>query len=321
MENIKAKFHLPGLTHNFRMNMLLISMFEKSPQFFRDNVEIASCFGAFPPSVWNGGRPIGGFTCAPDYVEGVVKTLNSHGIPVRFTFTNPLITEEHLKDPYCNMVMKIANNGMNEVIVFSPVLEDYIRNTYPDYKITSSTCKRITDAKELEEELNKDYKIVVLDYDLNNRWDILDKLPHKEKCEFLANSSCIPNCQKRTAEYETVGRQMIAYNEHLIAYPDKPFNMADYSDVTMSKDFNCPAMHRTPFDIRSLRQHISPELIDNEYLPRGFNQFKLSGRGTGRLWVLETYMYYFMKPECRDEARFYFLHNLDNQGIIKIDDK
>ena len=171
MENIKAKFHLPGLTHNFRMNLLLISMFEKSPQFFRDNVEIASCFGAFPPSVWNGGRPIGGFTCAPDYVEGVVKTLNSHGIPVRFTFTNPLITEEHLKDPYCNMVMKIANNGMNEAIVFSPILEDYIRNTYPDYKITSSTCKRITDAKELNEELNKDYKIVVLDYDLNNRWE------------------------------------------------------------------------------------------------------------------------------------------------------
>ncbi|WP_363292476.1 hypothetical protein [uncultured Ruminococcus sp.] len=319
MDNIKARFHLPGLTGNFKMNMVLITMLENCPEYFRDGVEIASLFGAFPPSVWNGGRPIGGFTCSPDYIYAVVEACNSRGIPVRFTFTNPMLKEEHLKDDYCNMVMQIANNGLNEVIVFSELLENYIRETYPKYKVTSSTCKRITDPVKLHEELNKDYNVVVLDYDLNNRWDILDDLPHKEKVELLANSSCIPNCQKRSDEYETCGLQMIAYNEHIRKYPGKPFDMKDYSNKTLATDFDCPAMRRDPFEIRTLRQHISPDLIWNEYLPRGFNQFKLSGRGTGRLWVLETYMYYLIKPECRDEARFIFMHNLEKNGVIKID--
>lgn len=31
-------------------------------------------------------------------------------------------------------------------------------------------------------------------------------------------------------------------------------------------------------------------------------------------------MYYMIKPECRDEARFMFLYNLENYGVIKIND-
>ena len=35
--------------------------------------------------------------------------------------------------------------------------------------------------------------------------------------------------------------------------------------------------------------------------------------------AIEQYMYYMIKPEKRDEARFMFLHNLDRSGAIKID--
>ena len=37
-----------------------------------------------------------------------------------------------------------------------------------------------------------------------------------------------------------------------------------------------------------------------------------------RLFLLENYMYYLIKPECRDEARFLFLHNLERNGLIQI---
>ena len=72
-----------------------------------------------------------------------MKEFNSRGIPLRFTFTNPLIEEKHLSDKVCNDILKMADNGMNEVIVMSPILEQYIRENYPGYKITSSTCKQI----------------------------------------------------------------------------------------------------------------------------------------------------------------------------------
>lgn len=315
---VRARFHLPDFTKHLQLNLMMVSMLRQNPELFREGVEIASVYGAFPPSMWNGGRPMGGMHCSEDVMTRIIDAFNSQGIPLRFTFTNPMIKEEHLDDPFCNKVMQLADNGLNEVIVFSEVLEKYIRETYPRYKITSSTCKRLTKKEDIIAELNKDYNVVVLDYDVNNQWDILDDLPRKQDIELLVASSCIPHCQRRSAEYETCGLQQIYYNQHLKNFPNTPFRMSDYSDVTMA-DFECPAMHRTPFDIRSLPHHISPDLIWNEYIPRGFQQFKISGRGTSRLYVIEHYMYYLIKDECRDEARFMLLHNLDRSGVIRID--
>lgn len=318
MENQKIKFHLPDFTVHARMNLILLNMIKNAPQYFYDNLEVASFYGAFPPSMWNGGRTVYYRPCDKDYIKNIVKSFNSHGVPLRFTFTNPAIKEEHLKDEFCNMVMKIANNGLNEVIVFSPLLEDYIRSEYPKYKVTSSTCKRILDISELENELNKDYHIVVLDYDLNNKFDILEKLPHREKCEILVNSCCIPNCPFRSEEYEIVGRQQITYCEHLKKYPGKPFDIRNYQGKNIT-DIKCPSKGNSIFDSKKCSHHVSPELILNKYLPIGINQFKIEGRTATKLFLIECYMYYLVKPECRDEARFLFLHNLEKNGIVKID--
>lgn len=318
-DSTKVRFHLPDFTRHAKMNLLLVSMMKNMPQYFYDNIEIASFYGVFPPSLWNGGRTVGGATCDEKYIKSILSAFNGQGIPLRFTFTNPALKEEHLKDEFCNMVMRLADNGMNEVIVFSPILEDYIRNTYPNYKITSSTCKRIVDPSELADELNKDYHVVVADYDMNNKFDILEKLPHKEKCELLVNSSCVPNCPYRSEEYYQVGLQQIAYCNHIRKYPGKPFRMSDYSDVTVTKNINCPSGGRSIFDSKKCSHHISPDAIFNKYLPMGFNQFKIEGRTANRLFLIECYMYYLIKPECRDEARFMFLHNLERNGIIRID--
>ena len=180
-----VKFHLPDFSVHFKLNLVFTAMVKACPQFFREGVEIASFYGAFPQSLWNGGRTMPGIS-DEGYVRKVVAVCKEQGIPLRFTFTNPLLKEEHLHDKFCNTVMKIADNGRNEVIVNSPLLEQYIRKTYPRYKLTSSTCKRITDVTKLCEELDKDYHIVVLDYDLNNQFDLLADIPHKEKCELLS---------------------------------------------------------------------------------------------------------------------------------------
>ena len=141
---MKVRFHLPDFADKFRFNLMFLTMLENSPELFREGVEIASVYGIFPPSLWNGGRVQYGMT-DKNYVKGVIKAYNSRGIPLRFTFTNPMLEKKHLSDEFCNMVMHLADNGMNECIVMSPILEDYIRKNYPNYKLTSSTCKRITD--------------------------------------------------------------------------------------------------------------------------------------------------------------------------------
>jgi len=64
---MKVRFHLPGFTTHYRMNMVFLAMLKNCPHYFREGVEIASFYGVFPPSVWNGGRTEGG-VCSDDFM-------------------------------------------------------------------------------------------------------------------------------------------------------------------------------------------------------------------------------------------------------------
>lgn len=315
---MRVRFHLPDFARLGKFNLMFITMLENSPEFFREGVEIASVYGVFPPSVWNGGRLQSG-VCDKDFVRGVVRAYQAKGIPLRFTFTNPVLEKKHLSDPFCNMVMHVADNGLNECIVFSPLLEDYIRSNYPNYKLTSSTCKRITDPEQLYAEIGRDYHIVVLDYDLNHELDVLEKIPDKEKVEILVNPCCNPGCPNRSLHYETIGQEQIAVANHFRKYPNSPYNPEkfEHEHPESATVFACTCEQRTLFDITGLKNHITPDEIWNTYVPMGFQQFKIEGRTFDPFNLLEHYMYYMVKPECRDQARMVFLRNLMHNNVIR----
>lgn len=50
-----VNFHLPGLRQNYPLNMLILNLLKTKPDWFREGVRIASFFGEFPTSLWNGG--------------------------------------------------------------------------------------------------------------------------------------------------------------------------------------------------------------------------------------------------------------------------
>ena len=56
----------------------------------------------------------------------------------------------------------------------------------------------------INEELDKDYQLVVLDYNMNNQFELLEKIKRKDKCEILVNACCIPNCPRRAEHYRTI---------------------------------------------------------------------------------------------------------------------
>ncbi|EWM55150.1 hypothetical protein [Ruminococcus flavefaciens] len=319
---MKVRFHLPDFARLFRFNANFLNMLDNSPEFFREGVEIASIYGVFPPSIWNGGRVMHGM-CQKDFVKGVTNYFNGRGIPLRFTFTNPMLEKKHLSDEFCNMVMHIADNGMNECIVVSPILEEYIRKNYPGFKLTSSTCKRITDPEALKAEMEKDYHIVVLDYDFNNKFDILEKIPHKEKCEILVNACCNPECQYRSLHYQTMGTEQIAYANHVKKYPNLQYDAKKFAEAHPEGEpvFNCKCDLRSLYDIQGLRTHITPDDIWNKYVPMGFNQFKIEGRTFDIFNLMEHYLYYMVKPEYINKARLTLLRNMSINGVIKILDE
>lgn len=282
--NKKIYWHLPGFCFFRSLNLITIDLMKEFPEKFRDNYQVGSVYGTFPGAIWNGGRAV--FGLIPKHeIENTLKLYNSEGIPVRFTWTNSLLEEKHLQDTYCNLIMHLADNGFNQVLVNSQILEDYIRREYPSFPLISSTTKRITDQDKLCAELFKDYYLVVLDYDLNHDQILLDKLkPFADRLEILVNEVCYPNCQKRSEHYAHQSRMQLEYNVHT-SFPC-PNNSTPRA---FSECMNRPAF-------------ISNERIGN-YIDRGYVNFKIAGRGMPVDYVKDSYLYFLVRDEHREFIR------------------
>ncbi len=292
---MEINFHIPDFTRNIRLNLKLIDTIKEHPEWFHEGVKIASSYGAFYSSLWNGGRAMLG-QMNESLILPVMKAYNDRGVPIRYTFTNLMITEEHLNDEFCNKQLQLADNGFNEVIVSTEILEKYIREKYPNYKIISSTCKQIEDMEELKKELEKDFYLVVLDYNLNHRMDILENISDKGRCELLVNACCIPNCKVRGEHYRAIGKEVIAYEEwmgnpvkKIMPFPSNPFH--------------CPNPQHTIYDGKDYITVIKPEDIYGKLAPMGYKHFKIEGRSTRRFTVLENYIHYMVKEEYKNICR------------------
>jgi collagenase-like PrtC family protease len=273
-------FVLPGFYENFTINSRLVLLFEENPQWFRENVKLECFFGAFQFCAWDGGRVFGRYDRA--YKEDIARIrdfYNEHGLPIRLTFTNPEITLESLKDPYCNMVLYELNNGMNEVLVTSPLLEEYIRTNYSQMKICSSTTKCITSPKLAKEELNKNYHQVCLDYNLNHNEKFLSGLTQeeKDKTEILCNAICPPGCPFRKEHYRLNGLA----------------NLNGNSTFSIECQINGTTMDE---NVWAYHNNLTPEDIE-EYEEKGFSHFKLEGRTIPEVEIVSNYCRYLIKPE------------------------
>jgi len=283
-------FYLPDFYLKRNTNLFLFRLMNENPEVFNDNIDIGAVYGSFPGSIWNGGRVCPGI-CSKDEIQETLYSFNERNIPCRFTFTNPLLEEKHLYDTYCNLILEIGNNGLNEVIVNSPSLEAYIRKNYPMYKIISSTTKCLSTVNEVENEWKKDYYLIVLDNAFNNNWEKLELLPKKNQYEFVANPYCRDECPTRKEHYEAIGRAQLTYSH------------CDFKE--------CQSINRNFFDLRRNKAFISIEDILSTYHEAGFCHYKLDGRGFHKYKVLESYMYYLTKPSRRDEVRLAMLKAMD----------
>lgn len=300
---MSIKFHLPDFVGNIRMNLWIIDKLKEHPEYFYDDIQIGSSYGCFPPAAWNGGRTAVG-AVRKEHIPLTISAYNQREVPIRYTFTNPCVTAKDLADPFCNYIAKAAENGFNEAIVNVPVLEEYIRDKYAGYPLISSTVKQLEKPDQVREELKKDYKLVVLDYNFNNRFDILEQLPEKDRIEILINPYCSPACKRRGEHYRFLGKLQLAHAAR--AYGDKSPKTMEM----LEKTFACPNMDMSFYDTVGYCTHISAEAVYEKYVPMGYTNFKIEGRMMHAVDILESYMYYLVRPEWRDRVRMKALRDL-----------
>ena len=283
-----ACYHLPGLFEFYELYRLFLPLFREHREYFYDWCEIGSIYGAPPDCIWGGGRVEAGEHSPAE----VLALTQEYGISARLTFSNSLLRPEHLSDRKCNAVcQQFAQRGtvQNGVIVHSELLLNYLQQHYPELYLVSSTTKVLTEFAQLRREMEREeFRFVVPDFRLNKAFDQLKGLPRaqKNKVEFLCNECCWPGCKDRKRCYETVSRKNLgeACPEHVCTAPDAQ------EGYRFSKAMENPGFIGTA-DIRE------------RYLPLGFSNFKLEGRGLGSALVLEFLLYYLVKPEHQLEVR------------------
>lgn len=283
-----AYYHLPGLFEFYKLYVRFLKVFREHREYFYDWCEIGSIYGAPADCLWGGGRA--GF--GEHYPDEVLELMEEYGISARLTFSNSLLKNEHLSDKKCNGLCALFEKRetiKNGVIIHSDILLNYLKNKYPGLYFVSSTTKVLTDFNEFLEELKRDdFRYVVPDFRLNKTFDKLNTLPqeYKDKVEFLCNECCYFGCRDRKACYEVVSRKNLGENcpEHHCKAPD-----ADGGYI-FSKAMKNPGF-------------IGIDDIKNKYLPMGFTNFKIEGRGLGSALVLEFLLYYMTKPEYQLNVR------------------
>lgn len=223
-------FHVPDFTEKFSFNLDVIQNKER----LRNNVRISSVYDSFPNVIFNGGRCRVGPAFAISVIESVVSAINNFGVSIRYTFTNEFITEKYLSDYLSNMCLEIAHNELNGVIVNSDIIENYVRENFPKYKIISSTTSRKTTREEIIERLSK-YDSVVLPIHLNKDFDFLSSLPNKDKIEIIVNENCPGLCPQRKTCWTNESKAQMMYDPRLLSYCCS-LNSEKQKDTYMSFD-------------------------------------------------------------------------------------
>lgn len=282
-----AYFHLPGLFEFFELYSIFLPLFRDHREYFYEWCDIGSVYGAPADCIWGGGR-VGYGDHAPQEVLALMREYN---ISARLTFSNSLLKKEHLSDRKCNALCSIFESvsPRNGIILYSELLLDYLKHSCPNFYFVSSTTKVLTDFQMFVNELDRDdFLYVVPDFRLNKNFDKLNTLSasQKNKTEFLCNECCWVGCTDRKSCYENVSRKNLGENcpEHICTAPnaDKGYLFSE-------------AMTNPSF--------IGIDDILNIYLPMGFSNFKIEGRGLGSALILEFLLYYMTKPEYHLHVR------------------
>lgn len=280
-----AHYHLPGLFEFGALYRAFLPLYREHREWFYDWCDIGSIYGAPADCLWGGGRV--GF--GEDDAGQLLPVMREYGISPRLTFSNSLLRREHLSDRKCNDLCAEFEEMGGGVILHSDLLLDYLKQNYPGLYFVSSTTKVLTDFGDFSAEVKReDFRCVVPDFRLNRAFEKLGTLtqPEKDKVEFLCNECCWFGCADRKACYENVSRKSLGENcpDHICRSPGAE------DGYRFSKAMQNPGF-------------IGTADIQNIYLPMGFSNFKIEGRGLGSALILEFLLYYMTKPEYQLQVR------------------
>lgn len=295
-------YYCPGFFESQSAYQKLFWLRDTAPQCFYDGVNIKKIYGCFPNMIWNGGSYWFNQGLSRNQMIDYFEWYSTKNVELQLTFTNPILTQNDVYDRYGNAVLEIASHyDFVEVLVASPILEEYIRANFPSIKIDRSIISTTRDRDTESDNINiyltdlDRYNMSVLPRKYSKNFDFLNQIPQdkRNRFEILATDPCPTNCPRLYTHYEDMAAAQMwlpggeecskctAFN------PNNPFRQWTYRN------------QRIPWE----------ELKSYEDL--GFTEIKLSGR-TQMIQMILTTVPYLIKPEYQLDVYFMLLDDYKN---------
>ena len=286
-------YYCPDWYNNQAYYALLFKLRDSGGQCFYPNVQIHTIFGCFPNCIWNGG----GYSFAPgiklNMIYAYFDWYADKGVRLQLTLTNPMLEETDVYDRYGNAILQAAcEYDYIDVLVTSPILEEYIRTNYPQLRINksiiSTTQVKDTEQDTLEYYLNcaEEYDMCVLPRKYSKKPEFLSQIPEdkREKFEILVNDPCPLYCPNIGTHY-------------------KEFGLVQSYQACDNGQCECSMIpSENPYKQWMFRKdQLNYEEICEILEPLGFTNIKLGGRGSYLIGVLQT-VPYLIKPEYRTDV-------------------
>lgn len=284
----EINFNCPGFYTGFNIYKTILILQQTAPETFNSNIKIESIFDSFPNMTWNGGSINLGYQPLVKEIEEIINFYFENNIEIALTLTNPSLTKEDLYDRYCNKIVTLCENENNSILVSSPILEKYIRDKYPKYKIKRSIIASNKDVDYLP--LLNEYDKIVLPRRQVKNFNFLNSIPIevRDRFELLCNDPCPSNCPYIYKHYKGFAKTTLY----------EKINTTDIVDCK-TLDMNDPIRR-----LRYKNEQITFDEIIKKYLPLSYNSFKLSGRTTP-LDIIFSIVPFFFKQEYQLELANY----------------
>lgn len=294
---MKMNFYCPDFYHGFNIYRALLSLKKNYPNVFRDNVNISHIFGIPYNSIWNGG----GYTFSKmpkvEELETCAQYFYDEKIHLQLTFTNALLEKTDCYDRYSNAILDIFNNEYNEILITSPILEEYLRDK-PNlkYKFDRSIIAANGHEKEDYNKELKKYNRVVMSrcHSEDEKWLESINPEWRNRVEILVNERCPVSCPRLHTHYYKYAKKQLF--ESIPPYEQEELSCTNKTKKLYSWEFG-PNQYIYTYD----------EIL-NKYIPLGYSEFKISGRGD-HYNIIRSIIPYLIKEKYQIEVFYFLLKN------------
>lgn len=295
------KFSLAGYYQKYRVNIILLTLYNLHKNWFRDNIIIDSAYGCLPGCPLNGCRIIYPIPECNPYTPAIYRLRDEYyelGISLRHTFANQVLPKEAFYDYRTLQWIKACEKEGNSIILVNPELKAFLQEKFPLYKYIWSTSLCSTDINRIND-LSKD-DMVVLHYGLNTDKEKLAQLQHPENVEIMVSENCNDNCPYRYKHYTYNSKTILNEEE------DRYYNLHCLWNE-----------QKTPLTfvekMKNNKATLTFEQIEELHDQFGIKNFKIAGRDYANISYIESLVYYLIKPEYKDHVRELMLMELYNE--------